>query len=107
MNDFALDLHHIQVTARKHCGAALVLHPPSKAELQHPCSTRPNRNGERVANWVLEVASRRDATFELVDLRDYPLPHLDEPLPPWLGQDQNKHSQQWAATVASLRASSS
>jgi NAD(P)H-dependent FMN reductase len=46
-------------------------------------STRPNRNGEQVAHWVLEVASRRhDAYFELLDLRDYPLPHLDEPLPP-------------------------
>jgi NAD(P)H-dependent FMN reductase len=34
-------------------------------------STRPNRNGEQVADWVLRVASRRDdATFELVDLRD-------------------------------------
>ena len=46
-------------------------------------STRPNRVGEQVATWVFDVASRRyDAEFELVDLRDYPLPHLDEPLPP-------------------------
>ena len=37
-------------------------------------STRPNRNGEQVARWVLEIAStREDAQFELVDLRDYPL----------------------------------
>jgi NAD(P)H-dependent FMN reductase len=29
-------------------------------------STRPNRNGEQVAKWVLDIASRRDdATFEL------------------------------------------
>ena len=49
-------------------------------------STRPNRNGEQVAKWVLELASGRDdAEFELVDLRDYPLPHLDEPMPPSLG----------------------
>ena len=47
-------------------------------------STRPNRNGEQVARWVLDIASQRDdAEFELVDLRDYPLPHLDEPMPPW------------------------
>ena len=53
-------------------------------------STRPNRNGEQVAHWVLEIASRRhDAYFELLDLRDYPLPHLDEPLPPSLGEYQN------------------
>jgi NAD(P)H-dependent FMN reductase len=43
-------------------------------------STRPNRNGEQVARWVLDIAAERsDAEFELIDLRDYPLPHLDEP----------------------------
>jgi NAD(P)H-dependent FMN reductase len=66
-------------------------------------STRPNRNGEQVAKWVLELASRReDAEFELVDLRDYPLPHLDEPLPPSLGQYANDHTKQWAAKIASF-----
>jgi NAD(P)H-dependent FMN reductase len=66
-------------------------------------STRPNRNGEQVAKWVLELASARDdAEFELVDLRDYPLPHLDEPLPPSLGQYANDHTKQWAAKIASF-----
>jgi NAD(P)H-dependent FMN reductase len=66
-------------------------------------STRPNRNGEQVAKWVYDIASRRtDAEFELVDLRDYPLPHLDEPLPPSLGQYQNEHTRQWAAKIASF-----
>src|SRR2546430_5974448 len=66
-------------------------------------STRPNRNGEQVARWVLEAASRRhDAHFELLDLRDYPLPHLDEPLPPSFGQYQNEHTRQWAAKIASF-----
>lgn len=66
-------------------------------------STRPNRNGEQVAKWVLDIASRRDdATFELVDLRDHPLPHLDEPMPPSLGQYRHEHTKQWAATIASF-----
>jgi NAD(P)H-dependent FMN reductase len=66
-------------------------------------STRPNRNGEQVAKWVYDIASRRsDAEFELVDLRDYPLPHLDEPLPPSLGQYQNEHTKQWADKIASF-----
>ena len=66
-------------------------------------STRPNRNGEQVAKWVYDIASRRsDAEFELVDLRDYPLPHLDEPLPPSMGQYQNEHTQQWADKIASF-----
>jgi len=66
-------------------------------------STRPNRNGEQVAHWVYDIASRRDdAQFELVDLRDYPLPHLDEPMPPSLGQYQNDHTRQWADKIASF-----
>jgi len=56
-------------------------------------STRPNRNGEQAAKWVYDIAARcSDAEFELVDLRDYPLPHLDEPLPPSMGQYRNEHS---------------
>src|SRR5579862_9191193 len=66
-------------------------------------STRPNRNGEQVAKWVYDIASRRtDAEFELVDLRDYPLPHLDEPLPPSMGQYQGEHTKQWADKIASF-----
>jgi NAD(P)H-dependent FMN reductase len=66
-------------------------------------STRPNRNGEQVAKWVLDVASsREDAEFELIDLRDHPLPHLDEPLPPSLGQYQNEHTKRWAEKIASF-----
>ena len=66
-------------------------------------STRPNRNGEQVAQWVHQIASQRsDTEFELIDLRDYPLPHLDEPLPPSLGQYQNEHTKRWAAKIASF-----
>jgi NAD(P)H-dependent FMN reductase len=66
-------------------------------------STRPNRNGEQVARWVYDIASHRtDAEFELVDLRDYPLPHLDEPLPPSMGQYQNDHTKEWADKIASF-----
>jgi NAD(P)H-dependent FMN reductase len=66
-------------------------------------STRPGRNGEQVAQWVLDAASaRNDAEYELVDLLDYPLPHLDEPIPPSLGQYQNDHTKQWAEKIASL-----
>src|ERR1700726_3243725 len=66
-------------------------------------SPRPSRNGEQVARWVLEIAARRDdAEFELVDLRDYPLPHLDEPLPPSMGQYANDHTKAWAQKIASF-----
>src|SRR6185312_4724120 len=63
-------------------------------------STRPGRRGEQVGRWVMDVARRRsDGVFELVDLADHPLPHLDEPLPPNMGQYQNAHTKAWAATI--------
>ncbi|HEY2167699.1 MAG TPA: NAD(P)H-dependent oxidoreductase [Jatrophihabitantaceae bacterium] len=66
-------------------------------------STRPGRNGAAVAQWVYDVASKRDdAEYELVDLLDYPLPHLDEALPPSMGQYQNDHTKRWAAKIASF-----
>jgi NAD(P)H-dependent FMN reductase len=66
-------------------------------------STRPNRNGEQVAQWVFDIARQRaDAEFELVDLRDYPLPHFDEPMPPALGQYAHDHTKEWARKIASF-----
>jgi NAD(P)H-dependent FMN reductase len=66
-------------------------------------STRPGRNGEAVARWVHQIASQRnDVEFELVDLLDYKLPHLDEVLPPSLGQYEFSHTREWAAKIASF-----
>jgi NAD(P)H-dependent FMN reductase len=49
----------------------------------------------------MDIASQRgDADFDLIDLADYPLPHLDEPMPPSMGHYQNQHTQQWAATIS-------
>ncbi len=64
-------------------------------------STRPGRNGEAVAKWVHELASQRsDAEFELVDLLDYDLPHLDEAVPASQGRYASEHTRTWAAKVA-------
>jgi len=66
-------------------------------------STRPGRNNIAVARWVLELAAkRRDAKFELVDIADYQLPLLDEPLPPVLGRYSHPHTKRWAAKIASF-----
>lgn len=63
-------------------------------------STRPNRVGEQVGRWVLEKASALcDASFELVDLADHPLPLLDEPIPAASGKYQHEHTKAWAATI--------
>jgi NAD(P)H-dependent FMN reductase len=68
-------------------------------------STRPNRKSLEVAKWVLETAKKRDdADYELVDIKDFDLPLLDEPMPPTMGQYQQPHTKRWAATIASLDA---
>lgn len=68
-------------------------------------STRPGRRADAVARWVQDVAARRDdATFEVVDVADYALPHFDEPLPPLAGQYSRPHTHEWAATIGSYDA---
>jgi len=64
-------------------------------------STRPGRKSQAVAQWVYDIAKRRtDATFELVDLKDFNLPLFDEPLPPAVGQYSQPHTKAWAAKIA-------
>src|SRR5213080_43374 len=66
-------------------------------------STRPGRNGEAVAKWVHEVAQKRtDAAFELVDIKEFNLPLLDEPMPPIMGQYSKPHTKAWAAKIGSF-----
>ncbi|MBD8605414.1 NAD(P)H-dependent oxidoreductase [Aeromicrobium sp. CFBP 8757] len=63
-------------------------------------STRPGRNGKGVADWVVEKSASRDATYELIDLLDHPLPHLDEAIPPSMGQYTGDHTKAWAEKIA-------
>jgi NAD(P)H-dependent FMN reductase len=68
-------------------------------------STRPGRTAPSVARWVHDRAVRRaDATFEIVDIADYDLPHLDEAKPPMMGQYNATHTNRWAAKIASFDA---
>jgi NAD(P)H-dependent FMN reductase len=66
-------------------------------------STRPGRNGEAVAHWVHEYArGRNDAEYELVDIAEFDLPLLDEPVPPSQGKYSKPHTKAWAAKIASF-----
>jgi NAD(P)H-dependent FMN reductase len=66
-------------------------------------STRPGRNGKGVADWVMaKAAARPGADYELIDLVDYPLPHLDEAYPPSMGQYAGEHTKAWAATIGAF-----
>jgi NAD(P)H-dependent FMN reductase len=68
-------------------------------------STRPNRNGEAVAKWVYEIAKKRtDAEFELVDIKNFNLPLLDEPVPAAMGNYSKPHTKAWGAKIDSFDA---
>jgi NAD(P)H-dependent FMN reductase len=63
-------------------------------------STRPGRKAAAVAKWAYDILkSRKDAEFEIVDIEDYKLPLLDEPVP---GQSSKAHTKTWAAKIGSL-----
>lgn len=66
-------------------------------------STRQGRAGEKVANWVMaELSKIPGAEFELLDLRDYVLPHFDEPVSPMAsgGKFTNEVARRWGAKLA-------
>ena len=68
---------------------------------KHP----PWRNNEAVARWVHEIAQTRDdAQFEFVDIADYNLPLLNEPVPPSMGQYSHTHTKTWAEKIGSFDA---
>jgi NAD(P)H-dependent FMN reductase len=64
-------------------------------------STREPRNGAAVADWVVEKAAGREAAdYELVDLRDYPMPFFDAPASPAYVPPTNPEVQRFAAKIA-------
>jgi NAD(P)H-dependent FMN reductase len=66
-------------------------------------STRPGRKAEAVARWVHELAARRtDAQFEIVDIKEFNLPVLDEASPAAFGKYEHAHTKAWAARIAPL-----
>ncbi|HLR91491.1 MAG TPA: NAD(P)H-dependent oxidoreductase [Atopostipes sp.] len=69
-------------------------------------SIRDGRIGEDVAEWVKSVAESYtdNATFEVVDLKDFPLPLFDEAASPAYTDDLDAREQQkpWADKVAEL-----
>src|SRR5258708_38321555 len=68
-------------------------------------STRPGRKAAAVAKWVHDLLkSRKDAEFEIVDIEDYKLPLLDEPVPPTMHQYSKLHTKTWSEKIASLDA---
>ena len=68
-------------------------------------STRPGRRAEPIARWIYGIAGKRgDARFELVDIADFKLPLLDEPMPAMMHKYTQLHTRNWAAKIDSFDA---
>jgi NAD(P)H-dependent FMN reductase len=66
-------------------------------------STRPGRKAVGVAKWAYEIARQRsDGEFEIVDIKDFNLPLLDEPNSPLFAQYTHEHTKRWSAKIASF-----
>lgn len=64
-------------------------------------STRPNRFGPQVANWLLNIGRQRgDAQYDLIDLEEIGLPIFNEPGYPSMGQVTVPHAVAWSEKIS-------
>jgi NAD(P)H-dependent FMN reductase len=64
-------------------------------------TTRATRFGEKAAKWIHGIAAARtDMSFELIDLREYPMPFFDEPASNMWVPSKNEVAQRWQKKVA-------
>ena len=67
-------------------------------------STREGRFSEKPANWIAQHLRERDGIeTRLLDLRDFPMPFFDQPVPPALpgrAPYSNEVVQKWTAEIA-------
>ena len=67
-------------------------------------STRQGRFSERPAEWILQHLKKRNGVdARLLDLRDYPMPFFDQPVPPAMpGRQPYEHDvvKKWTAAIA-------
>ena len=66
-------------------------------------TTRPGRFADVPTNWLFNIAKQRDdANFEIVDLRDYPMPFFEEKMALAYAPTQNEAALRWEKKIASL-----
>ena len=67
-------------------------------------STRQGRFSEKPAQWIFQQLQRREAIEgRLLDLRDFPMPFFDQPMPPAMpGRPPYEHEvvKKWTAQIA-------
>jgi NAD(P)H-dependent FMN reductase len=66
-------------------------------------TTRPGRFADIPTEWLFNIArERNDADFEIVDLRDYPMPFFEEKMALAYAPTQNEAALRWGRKIASL-----
>ncbi|WP_055049439.1 NADPH-dependent FMN reductase [Devosia sp. A16] len=66
-------------------------------------TTRETRFADRPAQWVLDIArARGDADYEIVDLRDYPMPLFEAAMSPGYAPIEHEVTKRWAAKINEL-----
>jgi NAD(P)H-dependent FMN reductase len=66
-------------------------------------TTRATRFADKPTEWFLDIARQRsDVEFEIVDLRDYPMPFFEEPASPAYAPVQNEAARRWQEKIDSL-----
>jgi NAD(P)H-dependent FMN reductase len=66
-------------------------------------TTRQGRFADTPTGWIAAIASKHtEAEFEVVDLRDYPMPFFEEMGSPFYVPPQNEIALKWAAKMDSL-----
>lgn len=66
-------------------------------------TTRDARFADKPAQWIFDIAKARgDADYEIVDLRDYPLPFFEEAKSPAFVPPTNDVAKRWGDKIDSL-----
>jgi NAD(P)H-dependent FMN reductase len=66
-------------------------------------SVRPNRFADHPTKWIAEIAkSHHELEFEIVDLKDYPLPFFNEVASSLYAPSTSEVAQRWQKKIASL-----
>ena len=68
-------------------------------------SLRPRRVALHIAEWVAAIGGETTTDdFEVVDLKDWPLPMDDEPHIPAAGDYEHEHTRAWSRKIGSASA---
>ena len=66
-------------------------------------STRATRFADKPTEWIAKIAAEySDIAFEVVDLRDYPMPFFEEAASPAWAPSQNEVAQRWQRKIDEL-----